>query len=69
MGPVYVMAQITINATLLLLHFFNHGICHQFEFAAFKFFALYCYTSNNNGKKIFKLLNTHLVSGLGRIIV
>ena len=64
MGPVYTTAQITFIATLLLFTVFAINLTREVSN------SLHFVILQIRMKKIlFKLLNAHVVSGLGSIIV
>lgn len=65
MGPVYIMAQITFIATLLLFTVFAINLTREL-LNSLHFVILQVRMKK---KKLFKLLNAHVVSGLGSIIV
>jgi len=66
MGPVYIMAQITFIATLLLFTVFAINLTREL-LNSLHFVILQVRMKKK--KKLFKLLNAHVVSGLGSIIV
>lgn len=63
MGPVYTTAQITFIATLLLFTVFAINLTREV------LNSLHFVILQIRMKKIFKLLNAHVLSGLGSIIV